>query len=71
MGIAEWIVNVFTVYAALGLVFAVAFVAWGAAKLDAAARDSGIGFQLMILPGAAALWPALLVRWIRAGAHWT
>ena len=26
------------------------------------------GFRLLILPGAAALWPVLLSRWLRAGS---
>jgi hypothetical protein len=52
-------------YAALGLLFGVSFVAWGIEKVDPAARGAGIGFRILILPGVAALWPLMLVRWLR------
>jgi len=51
-------------YAAAGLVFAAAFVAHGAATIDNAARGAPLGFRLLIFPGAAALWPLLLTKWI-------
>jgi hypothetical protein len=66
MSAAEWIVTVCAIYAAAGVVFAVAFVIAGAGRLDAAARESGTGFRLLIVPGSAALWPLLLIRWHRA-----
>jgi len=66
----ETLANTFVValgaYTALGLVFAVPFVSAGIQLLDPAARGSGIGFRLLILPGAAAFWPMLLLRWARA-----
>jgi len=52
-------------YAAIGLVFAVAFAAAGAARLDPNAREASVGFRIVILPGATALWPILLRRWLR------
>ena len=55
-------------YAAVGLAFALAFAAVGAARLDANARGGSLGFRILILPGATALWPLLLRRWLR-GAH--
>lgn len=57
------------VYAAVGLAFAVAFAARGAARLDAGARNAPLGFRILILPGAAALWPLLALRWLRARAE--
>ena len=54
-------------YLGLGLVFALAFVARGLERVDAAARGATLGFRLILLPAAAALWPLLLRRWI-AGA---
>ena len=53
-------------YAAAGLIFAVWFVMAGIGRIDAAARDAGLGFRLIVLPGVAALWPLLLRRWIEA-----
>ncbi len=52
-------------YAVAGFVFAAIFVSVGVQRLDSEARGSGITFRLLIAPGAAAVWPMLLVRWIR------
>jgi hypothetical protein len=52
------------VYLALGAAFAVAFAIAGVQRIDPAARGAGWGFRLIILPGAAALWPLLLRRWL-------
>ena len=53
------------VYAAIGLLFAVAFLTAGISRVDPLSKGSSIGFRLIILPGVAALWPVLLTRWIR------
>lgn len=53
-----------TIYALLGLVFAVAFVGFGVTRVDAAAQGTHLGFRLLILPGVVALWPLLLHRWV-------
>jgi hypothetical protein len=62
---AELFVGILTWYGAAGLLFAVAFLAFGLARVDPQAKGAGFGFRLMILPGAAALWPVLLSRWMR------
>jgi hypothetical protein len=56
---------VLALYAGLGLAFAVAFAAEGAAALDPNARGASLGFRILIVPGSAALWPFLLRRWLR------
>ena len=53
------------IYVLLGLFFALAFVSFGVTRVDVAARGTGLGFRLLILPGVAALWPLLLRRWLR------
>ncbi|MBI4718530.1 MAG: hypothetical protein HY763_12045 [Planctomycetes bacterium] len=63
MVVAEAVVILLAVYALLGLLFAVAFVTCGVQRLDPAARPAPWGFRLLILPGSAALWPLLLLRW--------
>lgn len=63
----EWLLIVIALYGVAGVCFAVAFVVSGVARIDARAAGSGVGFRLLILPGAAALWPVLAVRWARAG----
>ena len=65
MGIAEGVVLAVGAYFAAGLVFAVAFITAGVQRVDPAARGASWGFRLLILPGAAALWPLLLARWVR------
>lgn len=53
-------------YLAVGLAFAIAFVARGVGRVDAAAAEASLGFRLLLVPGAAALWPLLAQRWRRA-----
>ena len=55
-------------YAALGALFAVAFLVAGVTRVDPGARSAGFAFRLAILPGLIALWPLMLVRWIAGGA---
>ncbi|HMV49747.1 MAG TPA: hypothetical protein PLD20_27455 [Blastocatellia bacterium] len=64
MTIAEWVVNLAMLYAALGVVFALAFIFLGIGKIDQAAKGSPLMFRLLVLPGVAALWPLLLKRWL-------
>jgi len=66
--VAGWVVGAAGVYLAVGLVFAVAFVARGIEQLDPRAREATRGFRLIVLPGAAALWPLLLARWLGGAA---
>lgn len=67
MELARDILNVAGVYAGIGVLFALAFVLVGVSRVDHAARESGFLFRLLIVPGAAALWPLMLWKWIRAG----
>ena len=61
--LATWLVTGLGIYAGLGLLFAVAFVIRGAARIDPAAVGGSWGFRLAILPGVVALWPLLARRW--------
>lgn len=54
------------IYLLLGLLFAVWFVAHGVGRVDPVASGAGVGFRVLIVPGCAALWPVLLVKWVRA-----
>jgi hypothetical protein len=51
-------------YMACGLIFALPFVLFGAGLIDPHATHGSWGFRIMIIPGAIALWPLLLRRWI-------
>lgn len=63
---AIWTVNAALIYAAFGVLFAIAFAWRGAARLDPVAGHGSLGFRLVTIPAAAALWPLLAWRWVRA-----
>jgi len=65
----EWLIRLLGVYGALGVMFAIAFVTAGVDRIDPVAKTSTLGFRIMIFPGAAALWPLLLTRWIKGGGE--
>jgi ABC-type siderophore export system fused ATPase/permease subunit len=50
-------------YGAIGLVVAPAFVIFGLTAVQVAAT---VGARILFLPGAVALWPIVLSRWLRA-----
>lgn len=58
--------TLFGAYMGVGALFALAFVTKGAAAIDATAKGAPIGFRLLIFPASAALWPLLLVKWLKA-----
>jgi hypothetical protein len=62
---AEALVYGLEAYAALGLLFAVAFVTVAVERVDHTANGATFGFRLVILPGSIALWPVLAALWIR------
>ncbi len=66
MPMAELFVDALAACAMAGAVFAIAFVATGVQRVDPVAQHSPLGFRLIVMPGAAALWPLLLVRWLRS-----
>jgi hypothetical protein len=61
---AETLLLAMGAYLAAGGVFAVAFVC-AVQRVDPAARGMPLSARLLILPGAAALWPKLAWGWLR------
>lgn len=55
-----------TLYAAAGLTVGIAFVTAGASRVLPGSASFTPGARLLILPGAAALWPYVLLRWLRS-----
>lgn len=56
-------------YLAIGVAVGGAFAVWGAGRVDPRADARGRAwrrFRALLVPGAAALWPLILVRWVRA-----
>ena len=62
--VATLLVDALYLYCTAGSFFAIAFVTSGVKRIDSQAIGSGSGFRLLIFPGAVALWPLLLRRWI-------
>lgn len=52
-------------YVVAGILFGIFFAIKGAAVLDPAAKGAPIGFRILVIPAAAALWPLLLVKLLR------
>lgn len=59
---AGLIVTLLGVYAGIGLLVGLLVAAWGAARIDPAAKDMPLQARAVILPGAALLWPLMLVK---------
>jgi hypothetical protein len=59
------LLTILGIYLLIGLLFALAFVFAGVKKVDPAAANAGLGFKLIILPGAMVFWPLLLKRWVQ------
>ena len=51
-------------YAAAGVAVAVAFVAFGVTQVQP--MPVSVGARVLIFPGAAALWPYVLIRWLKS-----
>lgn len=66
MRLAEIFVDALATYGLAGTVFAVAFVNRGIHRIDPVAEHAPLGFRLIVVPGVAALWPLLLIRWLKA-----
>jgi len=57
------LLNALALYAAVGAITALAFVIFGVTRVQPA--PVSLGARILILPGAAALWPYVILRWIR------
>ena len=71
MNAAQIILLLVLAYAAVGFLFAVAFVCFGITRVDGAAKDSSTYFRALMIPGVAALWPLMLRKWRGAAAKET
>jgi hypothetical protein len=63
--IVAFLLNALALYVAAGVVTALAFVSFGVTRVQPA--PVSLGARILILPGAAALWPYVLKRWLKAG----
>jgi len=65
--IASAILLTLAAYIAAGVCFAFGFVFRGIYTIDPAAVHAPLTFRAVLIPGAAALWPVLLRRWMLTG----
>jgi hypothetical protein len=63
---AEFIAGALLIYSLCGLVVGLPFVLYGIVRIDHAAKDTSLAFRLLVLPGAAALWPLMAAKWVRS-----
>jgi membrane protein implicated in regulation of membrane protease activity len=64
--LAQIILIAATAYAIAGSAFALAFISVGMSAIDRAAQSAPLTVRILVFPGAVALWPMLLRRWISA-----
>ena len=62
--IVAFLLDALALYAAIGALIALSFVTYGVTRVQPASVSPGA--RILILPGAAALWPYVLVRWLKA-----
>jgi hypothetical protein len=66
MDAAGLVLGGIALYAAAGLLTAVAFVTFGVGRVLPEPAPVTAGARILLIPGAAALWPYVLGRWIAA-----
>jgi hypothetical protein len=61
-----FVLDLVALYAAVGAVTAVAFVTFGIARVLPVGTPVTAGARVLLIPGAAILWPYVLLRWMKA-----
>lgn len=67
--IINLIFTIIGIYLICGFAFALAFVFKGVQAIDEGARDSTLGFKIIIIPATMVFWPLLLVKWIKSSKN--
>ncbi|MFT5423258.1 MAG: hypothetical protein ACI89L_001032 [Phycisphaerales bacterium] len=65
MSLAVLIVLVVLGYLTLGVLVAFPIMLFGVRRIDPAASGASVWVRLLLVPGAAALWPVMLPRFVR------
>ena len=66
MTVGALLLHLFALYALAGICIAIAFVSSGVSRVLPQRTDFTLGARLLLIPGAAALWPYVLARWLQA-----
>jgi hypothetical protein len=56
-------------YALLGVITAATFVTFGISKVLPRSSTVTVGARFLLLPGVAALWPYVVMRWLKSPDH--
>ena len=60
------LIDLVALYAVVGAATALAFVTFGIARVLPAGTPVTLGARVLFMPGAALLWPYVLLRWAKA-----
>jgi hypothetical protein len=60
------LIDLLALYAVAGAVTALVFVTFGIARVLPAGTPVTLGARVLLMPGAALLWPYVLLRWVKA-----
>jgi hypothetical protein len=60
------LIDLIALYAVAGAATALAFVTFGIARVLPAGTPVTLGARVLLVPGAALLWPYVLRRWVKA-----
>ena len=63
------LIDLLALYAVVGAVTALAFVTFGIERVLPAGTPVTLGARTLLWPGAALLWPYVLLRWLKARAR--
>jgi hypothetical protein len=63
------LIDLLALYAVAGAVTALAFVTFGIARVLPTGTPVTFGARVLLMPGAALLWPYVLLRWVKARAR--
>lgn len=66
MSVLDAILLGISLYVAVGVVTALAFVSFGISQVLPHPMPATLGARILILPGSIALWPYIVLRWRRA-----
>jgi hypothetical protein len=60
------VVLALALYAAMGVAIAVAFLVFGVTRVLPEPVPVTLGARIMLFPATAALWPYVLIRWLKS-----
>ena len=63
------LIDLLALYVFAGAVTALAFVTFGIGRVLPAGTPVTLGARVLLWPGAALLWPYVLLRWVKAGTR--